>query len=110
MFPLMFKAIHDSHKNGGKLQGIRLNVRGNGEVYHIFIQTSIFYRLPYGFYIATFKTTPEWQTVEIPFNEFKIEGKKYSEFNANDIKTLGIVAYGRDFKADVSVSQIDFYY
>jgi len=108
--PLMFKALLNSQKNEKKLQGVRLNVRGNGETYHIFIQTSIFYRLPFRFYISTFKTMPYWQTVDIPFNQFKIEGKKYSAFDAKDIKTFAIIAYGRDFKSDVSVSQIDFYY
>ena len=108
--PLMFKAIHNSKKNGQQLKGVRLSVRGNEETYHIFIQTSIFYKLPYGFYIAPFKTTPDWQTVDIPFTEFSVEGKKYSAFDPEDIKTFAIVAYGRDFSADVSVSQIDFYY
>ena len=29
--------------------------------------------------------------------------------NGNDIRTFGIVAYGRDFFSDVSVSEISFY-
>ena len=51
--PLMFKLLHNSKKDGKKLQGIRLKVKGNGEKYHIFIQTTIFYRLPTGYHIAT---------------------------------------------------------
>ena len=30
--------------------------------------------------------------------------------DGNDIQTFGIVAYGRDFISDVSVSNIIFYY
>ena len=109
--PLMFKMLHNSKKDGKKLQGIRLKVKGNGEKYHIFIQTTIFYRLPTGYQIATFDTSPDWETVEIPFNRFKnLKDNKDSNINAKDIKTFGIVAYGRDFKSDLSVSSLEFYY
>ena len=54
---------------------------------------------------------PEWETVEIPFNRFKnLKDNKDSNINAKDIKTFGIVAYGRDFKSDLSVSSVEFYY
>ena len=109
--PLMFKLLHNSKKDGKKLKGIRLKVKGNGEKYHIFIQTTIFYRLPTGYQIATFDTSPNWEIVEIPFNKFKkLKNNKDSNINAKDIKTLGIVSYGRDFTSDLSVSSDEFYY
>ena len=109
--PLMFNLLHNSKKEGKKLKGIRLKVKGNGEKYHIFIQTTIFYRLPTGYKIATFDTSPNWETVEIPFNNFKkLKDNIDSNINAKDIKTFGIVAYGRDVKSDLSVSSIEFYY
>ena len=109
--PLMFKLLHNSKKDGKKLQGIRLKVKGNGEKYHIFIQTTIFYRLPTGYHIATFDTSPNWKMVDLPFNKFKeLNSNKNSNFDANNIKTFGIVAYGRDFTSDLSVSSIEFYY
>jgi len=109
--PLMFKLLHNSKKNGKKLQGVRLKVKGNGEKYHIFIQTTIFYRLPTGYNIATFDTSPNWKMVDLPFNKFKeLNSNKSSNFDANNIKTFGIVAYGRDFTSDLSVSSIEFYY
>jgi hypothetical protein len=109
--PLMFKLLHNSKKDGKKLQGIRLKVKGNGEKYHIFIQTTIFYRLPTGYHIATFDTGPNWKMVEIPFNKFKtLKNDKDSNIDAKEIKTFGIVAYGRDFTSDLSVSSIEFYY
>ena len=109
--PSMFEKLHSSKKNGKKLQGIRLKVKGNGEKYHIFIQTTIFYRLPTGYHIATFDTSPNWKMVDLPFNKFKeLNSNKNSNFDANNIKTFGIVAYGRDFTSDLSVSSIEFYY
>ena len=109
--PLMFKLLQNSKKIGKKLQGVRLKVKGNGEKYHIFIQTTIFYRLPTGYKIATFDTSSSWETVEIPFNKFKkLKDNIDSNISAKDIKTFGIVAYGRDFKSDLSVSSVEFYY
>jgi hypothetical protein len=89
------------------LKGVILNTKGNGETYHIFIRTSEdrSYR---DFYSATFTANDNWQLVDLPFAKFK---HRYSNrsLNGNDIRTFGIVAYGRDFFSDVSVSEISFY-
>ena len=90
-----------------ELKGVILNTKGNGETYHIFIRTSEdrSYR---DFYSATFTANDNWQIVDLPFTKFK---HRYSNksLNGNDIRTFGIVAYGRDFFSDVSVSEISFY-
>ena len=89
------------------LKGVLLNTKGNGETYHIFIRTSEdrSYR---DFYSATFTANDNWEIVDLPFTEFK---HRYSNrsLDGNDIRTFGIVAYGRDFFSDVSVSEISFY-
>ena len=89
------------------LKGVILNTKGNGETYHIFIRTSEdrSYR---DFYSATFTANDNWEIVDLPFTKFK---HRYSNksLDGNDIRTFGIVAYGRDFFADVSVSEISFY-
>ena len=89
------------------LKGVLLNTKGNGETYHIFIRTSEdrSYR---DFYSATFTANDNWEIVDLPFTKFK---HRYSNrsLNGNDIRTFGIVAYGRDFFSDVSVSEISFY-
>ena len=89
------------------LKGVLLNTRGNGETYHIFIRTSEdrSYR---DFYSATFTASDNWEIVDLPFTKFK---HRYSNksLDGNDIRTFGIVAYGRDFFSDVSVSEISFY-
>ena len=91
-----------------ELKGVRLNTRGNGETYHIFIRTSETksYR---DFYYATFIANEEWKIVDLPFTKFKHRFSD-SALNGNDIQTFGIVAYGRDFISDVSVSEIIFYF
>ena len=89
------------------LKGVLLNTKGNGETYHIFIRTSEdrSYR---DFYSATFTTNDNWEIVDLPFSKFK---HRYSNrsLDGNDIMTFGIVAYGRNFYSDVSVSEISFY-
>ena len=89
------------------LKGVILNTKGNGETYHIFIRTSEdrSYR---DFYSATFTANDNWEIVDLPFSKFK---HRYSNksLNGNDIRTFGIVAYGRNFYSDISVSEITFY-
>ena len=91
-----------------KIKGVRLNVRGNDETYHIFIRTSET-RSYRDYYSATFIANNKWEVVDLPFTKFK---HRFSNrvLDGNDIRTFGIVAYGRDFFSDVSVSKIIFYY
>ena len=95
-------------KEDKKIKGVRLNTRGNGETYHIFIRTSETksYR---DYYSATFIAKNKWEIIDLPFSQFK---HRYSNraLEGNDIITFGIVAYGREFFSDVSVSKIIFYY
>ena len=102
-------SLADTEKNGNQLKGVRLNVRGNGETYYIFIRTNET-RSYSDYYSATFKATNNWQMIDLPFNTFERKRSKNSSLQADVINSLGIVAYGRDFMADVSVSTIEFYY
>ena len=99
-----FVDLINTNKN---LKGVLLNTKGNGETYHIFIRTSEdrSYR---DFYSATFTTNDNWEIVDLPFSKFK---HRYSNrsLDGNDIRTFGIVAYGRNFYSDVSVSEISLY-
>ena len=91
-----------------KIKGVRLNVRGNGETYYIFIRTDE--TNSYGdFYLASFKANSNWEMKDLPFNKFKHRYLDNSILEGKNIRTFGIVAYGRDFISDVSVSKIIFY-
>ena len=94
--------------NSKVLRGVKLNIRGNGETYHIFIRTSET-RSYRDFYYATFIANNDWELVDLPFTNFKHRFSNRS-LDGSDIRTFGIVAYGRDFFSDVSVSNIIFYY
>ena len=96
-------------KNGKRLKGVRLYVRGNGETYHIFIRTNETqsYR---DYYSASFTASSNWEMIDLPFNEFKHRYSNNLTLEDKNIRTFGIVAYGSDFISDVSVSKIIFYY
>ena len=99
----------NSEKGGKNLQGVRLNVRGNGETYEIHIITND--RAYYGdYYSATFKADSEWKVIDLPFNKFERKRYNTSKLDAKNIRSFAIAAYGRDFTSDVSVSTIEFYY
>ena len=99
----------NSEKDGKNLQGIRLNVRGNGETYDIHIITNDM--AYYGdFYSATFQTDSDWKMIDLPFNTFERKRYNTSKLDAKNIRSFAIAAYGRNFTSDVSVSTIEFYY
>ena len=98
----------NSEKDGKNLQGVRLNVRGNGETYYIHIRTNESWS-PSDYYATTFKANSDWQMIDLPFNTFKRRWSKDSVLDPKKIRSFGIVAYGRDHVSDVSVSRIEFY-
>jgi len=99
----------NSEKDGKNLQGVRLNVRGNGETYYIHIRTNESWS-PSDYYATTFKADADWKMIDLPFNKFERRWSKDSRLDPKKIRSFGIVAYGRDHISDISVSTIEFYY
>jgi hypothetical protein len=90
-------------------EGLRIMTRGNGEEYFIHVRTPKT-RLPWNYYAASFNTTNDWQYIEIPFDSFKKSGLILPQkFKASDIKSIGIVAFGKDFYADIDLASIELY-
>ena len=90
-------------------QGIVLQVRGNGERYYVFLRTRGTI-LPWQFYNAPFQTSGEWQTVRLPFTAFQPSGRMLRATPLPDtVTSLGVVAYGRDHRADVTARWIGLY-
>ena len=100
----------NSEKDGNNLQGVRLNVRGNGETYYIHIRTNDSWS-PSDYYSSTFKADSDWKIINLPFDNFqRRRGSNEKTLDAKNITSFGIVAYGRDYTSDVSVSTIGFSY
>ena len=89
--------------------GIKLMVKGNGDLYYLHIRSTNT-RLPWHYYQQSFQTNGSWNEVRLPFEAFvKSSSLLRTTLNQSKIKTIGIVAYGKDYTADVSVKSLEFY-
>jgi hypothetical protein len=87
-------------------RGIRLRVKGNGEGYYVFIRTTDRQRRWHS-YRAEFPTTETWQNVDLALSDFKPSHPTLpNHLMPGKITGIGIVAYGRDFEADLSVAAL----
>ncbi|WP_025311679.1 CIA30 family protein [Roseicyclus elongatus] len=85
---------------------LRLRVRGNGERYFIHLRTTRT-RLPWQYFQAGFPTTATWSEVTLPLSGFEPSGRLMrSRIAPEEVRSIGLVAYGRDHEADVSLSEI----
>jgi hypothetical protein len=87
--------------------GLMLQVYGNNEEYNIHLRTTDVW-LPWQSYRATFVAPSTWKTLYIPFTEFT-PYRIRKALNINKIKRIGIVAIGREFKADLCIGQVGLY-
>lgn len=90
-------------------RGLRLSVRGNGEGYYVFLRTRGLERVFHS-YRQGFETGREWRTVALDFADFYPSHAGMAEgFSPGEVFGIGIVAYGRDFEADVTVREVGVY-
>ena len=87
--------------------GIELVVAGNNETYNLHLkQKGLFF--PWQSFRATFTATQEWQTIRLPFDQFK-GYKTSSSLKPEKLNQLSLVAIGRDFEADVCLASVRLY-
>ncbi|WP_297620912.1 CIA30 family protein [uncultured Roseicyclus sp.] len=85
---------------------LRLRVRGNGERYFIHLRSTRT-RLPWQYYQHGFDTGPDWAEVTLPLADFAASGAMMAgRIRPEDIRSIGLVAYGRDHAADVSLAAL----
>jgi len=90
-------------------KGVRLVTRGNSQMYFVHLRTRGTV-LPWQYYQGSFNATESWTEVRIPFSSFKASGQMMrSQPKAATLKSMGIVAYGRDHEAMAEVKAIGFY-
>ena len=90
-------------------EGIYLKVYGNKEDYSIHIRTALT-MAPWQYYKYSFNSRNKWNIIKAPFNQFK-KSNSYqpSTLIGQNIKSIGLVAGFKDFKADICLSEIGFY-
>ncbi len=98
----------NSNEAKGKI-GIKIKVKGNGDMYYLHVRNASS-RLPWHYYTMSFETSDKWQEILIPFESFEKSATFMpTNLKADTIKTIGLVAYGKDYDADVSIVTLEFY-
>jgi len=90
-----------------RFMGITLLSRGNAQQYAVHLRTAET-RLEWQYYQAAFSTNGQWQEIKIPFTLFTPYSLG-SPLNTRTLKSIAIVAIGREFEADIFVDEIAFY-
>jgi len=106
---IQFRTKLENHPEDKTFNGVRIRVRGNDNQYSIHIRTK-YLLLPWQYYESSFKATNQWTTIELPFSTFnKSNFYQPSAVSSRDIKTIGIVAIGREFNAEIDLASIELY-
>jgi hypothetical protein len=106
---LQFRTKINNHPDGKLYKGIRIQVRGNNEEYALHIRTKYLF-LPWQYYQSNFIATEEWQVIELPLKDFKKSNfYQPSDVSSIDIQTIGVVAIGRNFQANIDLRYIELY-
>ena len=91
------------------LTGISLKVRGNGQRYYVFIRTTGT-MLPWQYYKADFNSEIEWAIINLEFKAFVRSSVWLGKtIRPETIKSIGIVAFGRDHEALIDVASVEFF-
>jgi hypothetical protein len=88
-------------------EGIEVTVLGNNETYNIHLRTSETSR-PWQSYRHSFIATQAWCTLRLPFSEFTPH-RIDVPLDTSRVRRIGLVAIGRAFEADLSISGLQFY-
>ena len=89
--------------------GVYLRVRGNSQRYFVHMRTSGTV-LPWQYYQASFDVTEQWRTIKIPLTGFQRSGSWFrTSLKPATIRSIGVVAFGRDHQAQIDVAEIGFY-
>jgi hypothetical protein len=90
--------------------GVYLRVRGNSQGYYVHLRTSGTV-LPWQYYQAGFQVTEDWQTIRLPLTDFERSGSWLAAaVNPKSIRSIGVLAYGRDHQAEIDIAEIGFYH
>ena len=92
-----------------QFEGIKIKVRGIPSDYYVHIRTG-FLLLPWQYYSGKFTVTNNWSEIKIHFNDFKKSNfYQPSKFNSSDIKSIGFVAFGKNFNAQLDLIEAELF-
>ena len=92
-----------------QVAGITLRVRGKPQKYFVHLRTRGTV-LPWQYYQAAFEISEQWQTVRLPLDQFAPSGDWLSRaIKPASIRSIGVVALGRDHTADIKIAEVGFF-
>ena len=94
--------------NLNNVKKVTIIAKGNDEKYFIHLRTA-FTVLPWQYYQSSFVVENNFKSFVLPLNNFKRSGYLLpTRINPNNIKSIGIVAFGKDYNAELIVKEISF--
>ena len=87
--------------------GVRIKIRGNENEYFIHLRAPRM--MPWNYYYSSFYAGQEWTIIDLPLSAFKYSRDPNSSLRSSRIRSLGIVAYGKDFQAQLDIASIELY-
>ena len=89
-------------------KNVEVIAKGNNEKYFIHLRTN-FTLLPWQYYQYSFTVQKDFKNFILPIRNFKKSGFLLPDkINPKNIKSIGIVAFGRDYKAELIIKEISF--
>ena len=91
------------------VSGVRLIARGNDQRYYIHLRRTGA-SAPTAFHRAGFDVSSEWHEIRLPLTLFTASnGGMLAPLEGPSIASVAVVAYGRDYQADICIREIGFY-
>ena len=90
------------------VKNVRIIAKGNDEKYFIHLRTT-FTVLPWQYYQSSFFVGNNFKRFVLPLSNFKKSGYLLPKrINPNNIRSVAIVAFGKDYNAELVVKEISF--
>jgi hypothetical protein len=93
--------------DAGAFTGVRLIARGNGETYNLHLKTAAT-TMPWQSYRADFIAGHSWREVRLPFADFTPH-RLVPALDPTRLRRLGLVAIGREMRAELCIAEVGFY-
>lgn len=87
--------------------GIEIDVFGNGETYNLHLRSADT-RIVWQSYRVSFQAPPRWQTLRVPFTSFQPH-RTDMPLDLSKLRRLGMIAIGREMRADVCIARLSLY-
>ena len=91
------------------LKGVRLLVKGNEDSYYVHLRVAGSF-VPWHYYQQEFYAPNQWVELILPFSSFERSSRILQKvIDPAQIVTLGVVAYGKNYDAEIWIAKAEFY-